>query len=305
MNFIKQLKILVISNNFFRYVTKPNPILAISLLFLLGASSAVQAEPTGWSIETDVHNPQNSIGQSSDAGLKVIPNSIDLIVSDMQGDHEGPLDGVNPACKWCFHPRLNYGNDPNRGGYSAFQFWGIVYLEAGSTVPENVRIQIRNLRAYYFSKKDLNWHVLQKDTTMNGLHYLDDFSGTPIKADTRVEADGSKSITMMKGYNYHFWPASAKQKIRIDPNDIGGIFTTYQARLIMDNPAGENNLAKAKFLAQSGGDYYLYPPTGRGNPIENDDVGMGKFKYLTKDWQSFNMHSMSEEQIRRTPPPLD
>jgi hypothetical protein len=234
----------------------------------------------------------------------VIPNSIDLVVSDMKGEHQARLDAVSPDCTWCLRPRLNYGNDPSRGHYSVFQFWGIVYLEAGTEIPDNVRVEIRNIRAYYLSKRDSTWHVLQKDASMEGMNYPGDFKGNPIPSNTRLEVDGSRSITMIKGYNYHFWPLKA-QKVKIDTTDIGGIFTTYQARLILDDPKGPDNIGKAKFMAQSGGDYYLSKPTGKGNPVDNDDVGMGRFKYLTPNWQSFNMHTLNEAEIRKNPPPLD
>src|SRR6478609_6057680 len=235
---------------------------------------------------------------------QVTPNSIDVGVSDMQGNHQARLDAVSPDCSWCLRPRINYGNNPNRGHYSVFQFWGIVYLEEGQQIPDNVRVEIRNIRAYYLSKKDSTWHILQKDSSMEGMHYPGDFKGDPIPANTRLEADGNRSITMIKGYNYHFWPKTA-QKVQIDPDDISGVFTTFQARLIPDNSQGPDNLSKAKFMAQSGGDYYLAHPLGKGNPIDNDDVAMGKFKYLKPDWQSFNMHTLTEAEIRKNPPQLD
>jgi hypothetical protein len=224
----------------------------------------------------------------------------------MKGAHEGRLAGVGPYCNWQYKPRLNFGNDPNRGHYSRFQFWGIVYSEAGSKLPQNVRIQIRNPRAYYLSKRDQHWHSLQKDVTVDGLHYPEDFNGGAVKADTRLEGDGSRSITMIEHYNYHFWPASPEiQKVKIDPNDVAGIFTNFQARLIPDHSGENPDFSQVRFMAQSGGDYWVYPPTGKGNPTENDDAGMGKFKFLTPDWQYFNMHTLTEEEIRKNPPPLN
>jgi len=232
-------------------------------------------------------------------------NSVELIISDMHGFHEGLLDNVRLTSNWRFRPRLNYGNDPKRGNFSRFQFWGIVYQEAGSKLPQNVRVEIRNPRAYYFSKKDQDWKLLQKAISVDGLHYPGDFIGKEIEADTRIDHDGIRSITMIKGYNYHFWPCCTEQQVKIDPNDIGGIFTNFQARLIPDQPTLPSDIRKTRFLAQSGGDYYLDKLTGKGNPIDNDDAGMGKFKFLTENWQTFNMCTMSDDAIRKNPPPLD
>ncbi len=31
---------------------------------------------------------------------------------------------------------------------------------------------------------------------------------------------------------------------------------------------------------------------------------MGRFKYVTKEWQAFNMHTLSESELRKNPPPI-
>jgi len=246
---------------------------------------------------------QNEVSPASTRSTS--QNSVDLIIRDMHGFHEGLLDNVRLTSNWRFWPRLNYGNDPGRGHFSRFQFWGIVYQEAGSKLPQNVRVEIRNPRAYYFSKKEQQWKLLQKAISVDGLHYPGDFYGKEIEANTRIDRDGIRSITMIKGYNYHFWPCCTEQQVKIAPDDIGGIFTNFQARLIPDQASLPSDSGKTRFLAQSGGDYYLDKLTGKGNPIDNDDAGMGKFKFLTQDWQFFNMCTMSDIEIRKHPPPLD
>lgn len=63
-------------------------------------------------------------------------------------------------------------------------------------------------------------------------------------------------------------------------------------------------------LAQSSGDWWSTmdanwesdPETGIAK--YNKDVGFGRFKYLTNDWQIFSFHSLTEAQLRANPPPF-
>ena len=37
----------------------------------------------------------------------------------------------------------------------------------------------------------------------------------------------------------------------------------------------------------------------------NGDIGIGRFRFLTADWQTFNMHTASDSVLRANPPPVD
>jgi hypothetical protein len=130
--------------------------------------------------------------------------------------------------------------------------------------------------------------LLQSARLAEGAAYVEDFAGNvSVPADIRVEPDGTISIRAGGGYNFHFWPETGR--VALDPADIGGIFTTVQARLIMDNPARPDDRDHARYLLSVGADYWLRLDSEWDYFETNGDVGIGRFRYVTSEWQSFNM----------------
>ncbi len=181
--------------------------------------------------------------------------------------------------------------------------WGQLYEAATGNPATNTRVQIRNIRAYMLSKRDGQWYLLQSSTRVEGAAFREDFAGNVNKAaDIRYEPDGSISVKAGQGYNFHFWTPS---RASIDPNNVAGIFTTVQARLVTDNPQQADDRFQARYLLGMGGDYWLSVTAKWDNWKTNGDIGIGKFKYVTTSWQAFNMTTLSADQIRQNPPPLE
>ena len=229
-------------------------------------------------------------------------NSVATILSDMQGSHEGRLSGVPDSYDWAKRPRLGMGNKP--GSFRALTAWGQIYREAGAAVPANTRIEIRNMKAYILHKSDNKWHKVQESVGVEGGAYVEDFAGDKsIAPDARKEPSGSVSVKLTPGYNYHFWPAAGRATF--DPNDLAGVYVTYQARLILNNSSATDDRAQARFLAGAGGDYWLNA-TAQGNNFKtNGDFAIGKMKLVTKKWRTFNAITLSADQIRSAPPPIE
>jgi hypothetical protein len=182
--------------------------------------------------------------------------------------------------------------------------WGQLYEAATGNPATNTRVQIRNIRAYMLSQRDGQWHPLQSSIKVEGAAYREDFAGDVNRpADIRYEPDGSISVKAGDGYNFHFWPATGRASI--DPNDVAGILTTVQARLVIDNPQQANDIALARYVLSMGGDYWLNLTAGWDNWTTNGDIGIGKFKYVTAEWRAFNMSTLSSAQISQNPPPLE
>lgn len=231
-------------------------------------------------------------------------NSLDIAVADMQGVHEGYPRGIydngNPALSWVSYPRLSYGNDMPKD-WSAFITWGQVYADRSGITAENTRFQVRSLVGWYLSKKTGRWRQLQGTNEFTSANYAEDFQNDlSVEADVREEPSGGISSTVAEGYNYHFF---ARRRVDIDPDDIAGIWTTFQARLVLDDPNGIDDRDQAHLIANVGADYWLNKTAGWDQWKTNGDVGIGKFKYITKTWRSFNMHTLTEEQFRNNPPP--
>ncbi|MEH2435542.1 MAG: hypothetical protein V7K25_15060 [Nostoc sp.] len=217
----------------------------------------------------------------------------------MQPPHEGIPHGIPLYWNWATGPRLG---STNPGTFTAMTAWGQLYEAAEGNPATNTRVQIKNIKAYYLSKTDKKWHILQSSVMVEGAAYREDFSGNVSRgADIRYESDGSISVKAGNGYNFHFWPPS---RASINPLDVMGMFTTVQARLVVDNFNKPDDRSKARYILSGGGDYW-FNLTARWNKFAtNKDFGIGKFKYVQTNWQAFNLITLPADQIRRNPPPI-
>lgn len=226
-------------------------------------------------------------------------NSTETVISDMSLPHAGRPHGVPDSYTWVSVPRINMGNDP--GGSLALTAWGQLYEDISGNSALNARVQIQDMVTYTLGKTDGQWHQVQSSHRVEGAAYREDFIGDINKpADIRNESDGSISVTAGGGFNFHFWPS---ERATINPNDISGVFTTVQARLILDDLSKPDDRAIARYLLNVGVDYWNTPDARWDNWTTNDDAGMGRFKYVNSDWQAFNMSTVPTQIIRLNPPP--
>jgi hypothetical protein len=231
---------------------------------------------------------------------QVIANTLQEIINDRTLAHEGSPRGVPTYYDWAIQPRTGMGNNP--GKFKAFVTWGQIYVAATAKPPSNTRVQIRNLKAYFLSKKSGKWEFLQGSVGAEGAAFKEDFSNNDNKpADVRAEENGTLSIRVGDGYNYHFWNPN---RAEIDPTDIDGIFTTAQARLILHDPNGTDDRNKTAYLMSMGADYWSTLSAQWDNFKTNGDAGIGRFKYVEQSWKSFNMTTATPEQLRKNPPPF-
>ncbi len=224
-------------------------------------------------------------------------NSVDAIINDMTGEPDGRLHGVPANYSWA--SCKGGTDDPNDSrGFRAATSWGQLYEDAKGNPATSTRVQIRNIKTYVLSKRDNAWRLVQSSKDVGGSAFIENFSNNTNKpADLRIESDGYQSVTAGNGYNFHFWPNASRAEI--DPGDMGGIFTTVQARVIGPDSS------QAKYLLNMGGDWWIDQNAGWDNFKTNGGIGGGRCKSVKPEWQSFNMTTLSPEQIRKNPPPLD
>jgi hypothetical protein len=228
-------------------------------------------------------------------------NTLETILYDMTGQHESRPHGVPDDYDWAFEPRMGKGNNP--GSFRALIAWGQVYEAAEGSASTNTRVHLRNIKTYVLSKKDGLWRLVQDSAEVQGSAYREDFVDDISKpANFRTEDEGI-SVKLEKGYNFHYWPPTGR--VEIDPNDIAGVFTTMQARLIVDDETKSDDRDEARYLLSMGADYWLDMDAQWDQLKTNGDVAIAKFKYITPEWQAFNMISVSEEELRKNPPPLE
>ena len=225
-----------------------------------------------------------------------------VLKRDMTGKHQGRMHGVPPSYNWAKHPRIGVGNGPERHGFNAISAWGQIYEDIHGSPARNVRVSCRDISLWILSKRTGKWRRANASKRINGANYVEDFSGNASRpADLRNEPHGAVSATLGGGYNFHLY--STRQRALINPADVVGVVSIYSARVIMDDPYGVDERHLARYLASAGADYWLdryvgaYPGTVR-------DVGIGKARYLTSDWLTLTMSTLSLRKLEKHPPPI-
>jgi hypothetical protein len=227
---------------------------------------------------------------------------ISQIAGDMRGANEGHPHGVPLTYGWATGPMRGNATNP-AANWKAATAWGVAYEAAEGNPAKNTRVNIRNMRFYLLQKRTNKWILLQNTSAPDGGLYIEDFSHNAAKAaDVRNEFDGSISVTAGGGYVFHFYP---RQRARINPKDIAGIITIFEARLILSDPKGPDDRGEARYLAASGGDYW---PDIVGGLLAGTTIAPlidgGKLKYVQTYWRSFAMTTLTEGQLARNPPPI-
>ena len=225
-----------------------------------------------------------------------------LLKRDMIGKHQGRMHGVPSSYNWAKHPRIGVGNKPERFGFNAISAWGQIYEDMAGSPARNVRVACRDISIWILSKRTGKWRRCNASKRVNGANYVEDFNGNANKpANLRDEPHGAVSATLGGGYNFHLY--SIRGRAKIDPYDVAGVVSTFSARVIMDDPYGVDERHLARYLASAGADYWLdryvgaYPGTVR-------DAGIGKARYLTPDWLTLSMSTLSLRRLEKHPPPI-
>jgi hypothetical protein len=224
------------------------------------------------------------------------------IAADMTGKHEALPHGVPASFGWAQGPVFSMGNDAK--GWKAITAWGVVYEDAKGNQATNTRVNIRGMKTYLLQKTTGKWLLVQNTNAPVGAAYREDFSGDINKpADVRHEPDGSISAVAGEGYNFHFFPAA---RATIDPNNLGGVVVVLEARLIVGDLSKPDDRSSARYLCGSGADYYPSLDGGwPGDASFNPGVAIGKMKYVRTTWRSFTMTTLTLNELRSNPPPLN
>jgi hypothetical protein len=231
---------------------------------------------------------------------KVVINTIDNVVGDMQGLHEAPPFGVPLTYTWQAGPRIGLGNNP--GSFSAMLPWGQIYETDPGNTSTNTRVEIRNLEAYYLNNKSNKWVLWTSAQKPTGLYTNQDLTIEDNRPADIKALKESVSVGMKDGYNFYLL---TPMRVTINKADVGGVFITVQARLILADASKPDDRDATNLMLSAGGDYWLNLTAPGNNFSNNGDIAIGKFKRLTKDWRAFNMHTLTSEQIRNNPPPLE
>lgn len=235
-------------------------------------------------------------------GAGPVPTTIAAILDDMTLAPDAAPDGVPQSYDWADGAAHTHHLEDVPfsvlSRFHAMTAWGQVYPARGGNPATNLRVQVRNMRAFILRRHDMRWVQVQSAPRPIGALYAENMNGWNRPADMRPEPDGGMSARIEPGLVFHFFPA---QRAPFDPSDVVGVWTSYEARLIPDNPGGPDTRARARLIANSGAD--VWPGLSGDSTVIAPEIGTGRFRWLTGFWQVFSMTSLTEKQLRDHPPP--
>jgi hypothetical protein len=229
-------------------------------------------------------------------------NNLNTLLADMILPGEALPHGT--VGDWSMKPRLGMGVTPP-SYMSAFMGWGQIYEVSTGNPGVNYRVNLRDMRTYALYKSDNQWHLVQSSKGMQGSAYVENFAGDVHKpAGERTEADGSTSVTVGGGYNFHFWNSTGR--VSLQSTNVKGLYTTFQARLIPNNFNQADDRAACRIIGSVGGDWWRdLNAQWAADWSNNGDYAIGRFKFIRKEWQSYSAWAGDSTAFRSNPPPLD
>ena len=205
-----------------------------------------------------------------------------VLASDMSAASESIPHGI--TYDFAYKPRLSAGINP--GGYTAFTGWGQLYECASGNPQPAARVEIRDIQSWIKSRATGAWKLVQQSTGTDGGAYSESFVDNASKpADATNLPSGSTSVTAGGGYNYHFWPKTAR--LSINPDDIAGVITNARFRFA----PGTVDPAKPSpcYTLSMGADYWSALTAAWNQFLTNRDVGIGRFKRVDAEWRTGTM----------------
>ncbi len=227
---------------------------------------------------------------------------LDDIIGDTSKPHESAPRGVGAGVDWGKGPRLGYGTKMP-ADWKAFVVWGQVYEPVDGSLTVNTRVELRNIQALILSKKTGKWQQVQHSKKVQGSYYREDFKDDINDQGTQLDGpEGGVSVKTSPGFNYHFW--TPKGRIELDREDIAGVYTACEARLVREDVSKADDRAKARFMLSMGADYWKAVDSQWDQFKTNGDVMIGRFRFIKSDWGWHHACTLSAEALRKNPPPM-
>lgn len=248
---------------------------------------------------------------SAPAYLSAQKNCAQAIINDMTLPGDAALHGTekfdwglgNGGIEKIPIPAKNYKGE----SWTAMTNWGQVYIPRSGSKATNTRCQIRNVQTMILSK-DGKWRQVQNGNP-GGAAFKEDFANDESKAaNVRDEATNGGGISVIvgvgdfAGFNFHFW-TEKPARVDIDTNTIVALYTSCEARLIIDDIRKADDRKDCKNILMMGADWWLNKETGwKPDWSANSGVAGGRSKWVTSEWQTYNMCTLPEDELRKNPP---
>ena len=248
-----------------------------------------------------------------------LPSSdvIETMIRDMADASDA--EPANDSNSWLRRAYVMMGNKPIAsntadwfsGGRHLFPGWWqsiIAWLVLAEAVGNAgaPRLNLRRLRLWLMMQ-DAWTQIIDADKfgghrqRQNGNYY-----GGSMTPDWRTEDDGSVSMSLIAGLNWHGYSGVAKLP---DPSAIQAVHAKIDGRLIGD----PDEIARSRWMLDCAADYY---PNGAAPDVVAPAVAISRGRLLTDEWQTISMTTFSDAGVqdpgggittadfRSNPPPL-
>ncbi|MFL5815899.1 MAG: RICIN domain-containing protein [Bdellovibrionia bacterium] len=263
---------------------------------------------------TPTVKPSPTPSSTSSTGL-----TIDQVVKDMSSPSEALV--INPSFDWQYNPVITQyspagssipswwtGERPT--WCSGLLAWYTLY-EAQGNAATNTRVEIKNLRVYILSNSTRKWSQWNQVTAPDtGLwKYPFASAGTP---DRKVESDGGVSFRPAYPYFEHGYGSSSSSGGKGIPNpaDVRAVFVAVDTRLVVADSSKPDDRSVAKYVIDTGADYYPTPTTGWSLGYA-PGLGNGRYLLATPNWRTATLIVPNKDQgatmteFLSNPPPMN
>lgn len=211
------------------------------------------------------------------------------LIGDMSLEHDAAPSGVPRNFSWAKHPVIQAGAKLP-AGFSSATAWGQIYEASGvpSLRSGSVKIQFDNLRMYGLNSRGA-WICLQEAREFGGgLFFADYGENKHARVDLLKEDSGGMSVEFEEPYHLHFWPRS---RIRINA-DYVQLAVVAKARYVAMGGNSQKSSLEHRYLFSVGADYWKDQTADWDGYKSNKGIGIGRFKFISADWQWFTMTTM-------------
>lgn len=241
--------------------------------------------------------------------------TIDQVIADMSSPSE--VIPIDPRFNWQYNPEITmyaprgdaipswWTAERPTWCYSVLS-WFVVQEAQGNTAT-NARVQVKNIRFFIQSQATGQWTRIDTAEAPDVGLWRIPFDYASDDAGERLESSGGISVKpkaplFHHGYGHGTW---------ITPQDVRATFTAIDFRLTVDDPTKPDDRANAKYVIDTGADYYPGAPNVQWSPGYAPGMGNGRFLKATNSWRTATLlvpntnYGSTFNDIHANPPPLN
>lgn len=223
----------------------------------------------------------SSTANSRHLKLSPAPPSPTALLEDMANPGEAIPFGLSERISWSRHGRINLGNHP--GKYRFILPWAQIMAGPGN-LRSSAKIQISHILLYLVMDDESSWQPISGSPCVEGGYYSLEYRNGHSTTLNVSRKNGRCQIVAQAGFASHFWPD--RGRVELPAGRIRGISVLVRARLVGDNSN------KSRYLLSAGADYWLNRNATWDRFTTNGDIGIGRFKWITREWRWFTMNTV-------------